>query len=293
VGDLSFIYDQEINKRKSYISLNFEAAIIWKIEFRDEIRFNFREGNIMGKLKGKYAIVTGGGKGIGESIVNRFLKDGIAGIAVLEYDLNMAKEMISRLDNSGAKVLPIQCDVSNEKQVEIAVTQAMEHFGTIDILVNNAGITQDSMFHKMSEEAWDVVINVNLKGAYYLCKHVIPIMRNNAFGNIVNISSISAFGNVGQANYATSKAGLIGFSKTLAKEGGPKNIIVNCVAPGYIETDMYKTVPKEIMDEHIKNTPLGRLGKPNEIASVVSFLSSDDASFLSGQCIIVSGAATT
>lgn len=247
----------------------------------------------MGKLEGKYAIITGGGKGIGESIVKRFLEDGIAGIAVLEYDLNMAKEMISRLDTSDAEVLAIQCDVSNDNQVEKAVSQAMKHFGTVDILVNNAGITQDSMFHKMTDEAWDAVINVNLKGAYYLCKHVVPIMRKNAFGKIVNISSISAFGNVGQANYAASKAGLIGFSKTLAKEGGPKNINVNCVAPGYIETDMYKTVPTEIIEEHIKNTPLRRLGKPHEIASVVSFLSSDDASFLSGQCITVSGAATT
>ncbi|WP_419959471.1 3-oxoacyl-ACP reductase FabG [Psychrobacillus sp. BM2] len=247
----------------------------------------------MGKLKGKYAIITGGGKGIGESIVKRFLEDGIAGIAVLEYDLNLAKEMISRLDTSDAEVLAIQCDVSNDNQVEKAVSQAMKHFGTVDILVNNAGITQDSMFHKMTDEAWDAVINVNLKGAYYLCKHVVPIMRKNAFGKIVNISSISAFGNVGQANYAASKAGLIGFSKTLAKEGGPKNINVNCVAPGYIETDMYKTVPTEIIEEHIKNTPLKRLGKPHEIASVVSFLSSDDASFLSGQCITVSGAATT
>ena len=247
----------------------------------------------MGKLKGKYAIVTGGGKGIGESIVHRFLEDGIAGIAVLEYDQNLAEEMVSRLENGGVKVLPIQCDVSNDKQVESAVAQAMEHFGTVDILVNNAGITRDGMFHKMSDEAWDAVMNVNLKGAYYLCKHVVPLMRKNASGKIVNIASISAFGNVGQANYAASKAGLIGFSKTLAKEGGPKNINVNCVAPGYIETDMYKTVPEEIIEEHIKNTPLRRLGKPHEIASVVSFLSSDDASFLSGQCIVVSGAATT
>ena len=209
----------------------------------------------MGKLEGKYAIITGGGKGIGESIVHRFLEDGIAGIAVLEYDLNLAEEMVSRLDNSDSEVLPIQCDVSNDKQVEKAVAQAVEQFGTVDILVNNAGITQDSMFHKMSDEAWDAVMDVNLKGAYYLCKHVVPIMRKNAFGKIVNISSVSAFGNVGQANYAASKAGLIGFSKTLAREGGPKNINVNCVAPGYIETDMYKTVPEEIIEEHIKNIP--------------------------------------
>ncbi|MDN4608158.1 3-oxoacyl-ACP reductase FabG [Sporosarcina highlanderae] len=247
----------------------------------------------MGKLKGKYAIITGGGRGIGESIVHRFLDDGIAGIAVLEYDQNLTEEMVSRLGERGSKVVSIQCDVSNDKDVENAVAHAMEQFGTVDILVNNAGITRDSMFHKMTDDAWDAVINVNLKGAYYLCKHVVPIMRKNESGKIVNISSISAFGNVGQANYAASKAGLIGFSKTLAKEGGPKNINVNCVAPGYIETDMYRAVPEHIIEEHIKGTPLRRLGKPHEIASVVSFLSSDDASFLSGQCISVSGAATT
>lgn len=247
----------------------------------------------MRKLEGKYAIITGGGRGIGESIVHRFLDDGIAGIAVLEYDQNLAEEMVARLGDRGSRVVPIQCDVADDEQVEQAVAQAMEQFGTVDILVNNAGITRDSMFHKMTDDAWDAVMNVNLKGAYYLCKHVVPIMRKNASGKIVNISSISAFGNVGQANYAASKAGLIGFSKTLAKESGPKNINVNCVAPGYIETDMYRAVPKEIIEEHIKYTPLRRLGKPHEIASVVAFLSSDDASFLSGQCISVSGAATT
>ncbi|WP_040209173.1 SDR family oxidoreductase [Neobacillus jeddahensis] len=247
----------------------------------------------MGNLSGKYAIVTGGGKGIGESIVKRFLEDGMEGVAVLEYDVRLVEKMISNLGEISDKVLPIQCDVSNEAQVKHAVTQAIERFGTVDILVNNAGITKDSMFHKMADDAWDAVLNVNLKGAYHLCKYVIPIMRKNAYGRIVNISSVSAFGNPGQANYAASKAGLIGFSKTLAKEGGPKNITVNCVAPGYIETDMYNDVPQEIIAEHMKLIPLRRLGHPNEVASAVSFLSSDDASFISGQCLILSGGATT
>jgi 3-oxoacyl-[acyl-carrier protein] reductase len=244
---------------------------------------------IMGKLSGKYAIVTGGGKGIGETIVKRFLEDGIEGVAVLEYDIKLMENM----DVASDKVLPIQCDVSDDEQVKSAVSQAVEHFGTVDILVNNAGITRDSMFHKMGDEAWDAVLNVNLKGAYHLCKYVIPIMRKNACGRIVNISSVSAFGNVGQTNYAASKAGLIGFTKTLAKESGPKNILVNCVAPGYIETDMYNDVPQEIITEHMKLIPLRRLGQPGEVASAVSFLSSDDASFISGQCLIISGGATT
>lgn len=243
----------------------------------------------MGKLSGKYAIVTGGGKGIGESIVKCFIKDGINGIAVLDYDLSLVEDMVSKLDKATVEVLPIKCDVSNEKQVEAAVSQVVERFQSIDILVNNAGITRDSMFHKMPNESWDAVLNVNLKGAYNLCKYVVPIMRKNAYGRIVNISSISAFGNVGQANYSASKAALIGFSKTLAKEGGPKNIIVNCVAPGFIETDMYKDVPKEIIEEHMKLIPVRRLGQPNEVAKAVSFFSSDDASFISGQCLLVSG----
>jgi 3-oxoacyl-[acyl-carrier protein] reductase len=243
----------------------------------------------MGKLSGKYAIVTGGGKGIGETIVKRFLEDGIEGVAVLEYD----GKLVENFDVSSEKVLPIQCDVSADEQVKAAVAQAVERFGTVDILVNNAGITRDSMFHKMADEAWDAVLNVNLKGAYHLCKYVIPIMRKNAYGRIVNISSVSAFGNVGQTNYAASKAGLIGFTKTLAKEGGPKNILVNCVAPGYIETDMYNDVPQEIITEHMKLIPLRRLGQPKEVASAVAFLSSDDASFISGQCLIISGGATT
>jgi 3-oxoacyl-[acyl-carrier protein] reductase len=247
----------------------------------------------MSDLTGKYAIVTGGGKGIGASIVKRFIKDGIAGVSILEYDLKPAKKMAEELGEDSSKILFIQCDVSNDKQVSAAVSQTVEKFGTIDILVNNAGITRDRMFHKMSDDDWNAVINVNLKGAYHLCKYVIPIMRTKVYGKIVIISSVSAFGSAGQANYATSKAALIGFSKTLAKEGGRKNITVNCIAPGYIETDMYNSVPPEIIAEHKKLIPLGRLGQANEIASVVSFLASDDASFVSGQCLIVSGGATT
>ncbi|WDL97678.1 SDR family oxidoreductase [Alicyclobacillus sp. ALC3] len=243
----------------------------------------------MGKLSGKYAIVTGGGKGIGEAIVKRFLADGLEGVAILDYDRNTMETMVSTLGHASSEVLAIPCDVSNDKQVEEAVSHAVSTFGSIDILVNNAGITRDSMFHKMSDESWDAVLNVNLKGAYHLCKYVVPIMRNQSYGKIVNISSISAFGNVGQANYAASKAALIGFSKTLAKEGGPKNIRVNCVAPAFIETEMYEGVPQEIVAEHIKQIPMRRLGQASEVANAVAFLASDEASFISGQCLIVSG----
>lgn len=247
----------------------------------------------MDKLSGKYAVVTGGGRGIGEAIVKRFLDEGIAGIAILDYDSKLIERYTDKKTASAEKILAIQCDVSDGKEVEAAVSKIMTRFGKIDILINNAGITKDSIFHKMTDESWDAVLDVNLKGPYNTCKYIFPIMRKNSFGRIVNISSVSAFGNIGQANYAASKAGLIGFSKTLAKEGGRKNILVNCVAPGYIETDMYNNVPQEIIGEHLKNIPLNRLGHPKEVANVVAFLVSEDASFISGQCLIVNGGAST
>ena len=243
----------------------------------------------MGKLTGRYAVVTGGCRGIGAAIVRRFVEDGAAGVAILEWNFELAAETARQIDPSGGKVLAIACDVSKDAEVKEAIDRTLEKFGTIDILVNNAGITRDAMFHKMTDEAWDAVLGVNLGGAYHTCKYVVPIMRAKAYGRIVNISSVSAFGNVGQANYAASKGAIIGFTKTLAKEGGPKNITANCIAPGYIDTDMYKAVPPEIIAEHLKLIPLKRLGRPEEIASAASFLASDDASFVSAQCLIVSG----
>ena len=243
----------------------------------------------MGKLSGKYAVVTGGEKGIGKAIVKRFVEDGAAGVAILGLDLDVAQQTVKSIDPTGERVIAIQCDVGNEQQVADAIKITMDKFKTIDILVNNAGITKDSMFHKMTNEQWDSVINVNLYGVYHTCKYVVPIMREKNYGKIVNITSISAFGLPGQANYAASKGAIISFTKTLAKEGGPKNITVNCIAPGFINTDMYKAVPEEIIAEHMKLIPLKRLGEPEEIAGAASFLASDDASFISAQCLIVSG----
>lgn len=243
----------------------------------------------MSNLSGKYAVVTGGSRGIGAAIVKRFLADGAAGVAILEWDYDSAKELASKLDPTGEKVLALNCDVSKEEQVAEAINAAMDKFGTIDILVNNAGITRDSMFHKMAKEAWDAVINVNLYGTYHTCKYVVPIMREKRYGRIVNIASISAFGNVGQANYSATKGAIISFTNTLAMEGGLKNITANCIAPGFINTDMYQAVPPEIIEEHKKMVPMKRLGDPEEVAGVASFLASDDASYTTAQCLIVSG----
>ena len=247
----------------------------------------------MGNLTGKFAVVTGSGKGIGASIAARLLEDNISGVALLDYDAALVRNTAKNLDPSAKRAIAVSCDVSSKEQVDKAVEGILKKFGRIDILINNAGITCDRMFHKMSSSEWHTVLNVNLNGPFNLCRAIFPLMRNQSYGRIVNITSTSAFGNIGQANYAASKAGLIGFTKTLAKEGGSKNIIANCVAPGYIDTDMFQAVPEDIIDNYLKGIPLNRLGKPDEIASVVSFLSSDDTSFLTGQCLIVSGGAQT
>lgn len=247
----------------------------------------------MKNLEGKIAVVTGCGKGIGASIVKKFLQENAAGVAMLEYDEALVKATAAELDPTGSRVLPLRCDVSDGESVKAAIAATVERFGTIDILVNNAGITRDAMFHKMTEAQWDQVINTNLKSIFYTCKEVVPIMREKCYGKIVNISSVSALGNVGQANYAASKAAIQGLTKTLAKECGPKNITVNAVAPGYINTDMLKVVPEDIQNAWKKDIPLRRFAEPEEIASVVCFLSSDESSWVSSQCIYASGGTTT
>ncbi len=247
----------------------------------------------MSDLSGKYAIVTGGGKGIGAAIVKRFLDDGAAGVAIFGRRLDQLQATAAECDPSGERTLCIPCDVGNRQQVKEAVAQVFEKFGRVDILVNNAGITKDRIFHKMSDEEWDAVINTNLNGTYNMCSAVYPKMREQQYGHIVNIASVSAWGNAGQANYAASKAGVMGFTRTLAKEGGPKNVIVNAILPGTIETDMLKAVPPEKYAAYTAAVPLHRLGQPSELAAVVSFLSSDDASYVTGQCITVNGGTRT
>ncbi len=181
------------------------------------------------------------------------------------------------------------CDVSNADSVHQAVEKVLEKFGRIDILVNNAGITRDRIFHRMSLEEWNEVITNNLTSMFNTCHEVYPLMRAQQYGHIVNIASGSVWGNVGQANYSASKAGVVGFTSTLAKEGAPKNVICNCIAPGTIETDMLKAVPPEKYAEFCEAVPMKRIGQPSELAAVASFLASDDASYITGQCISVNG----
>ena len=247
----------------------------------------------MKDLNGRIGVVTGAGKGIGRAIAQRLLDENIDGLAILDWNGELLEQTAKELDPSGTRVLPLQCNIADAEQVHQVFEQINQRFGRVDILVNNAGITRDKMFHKMDRASWDAVINVNLSGPYNLCHEIYPLMREQGYGRIVNISSTSAFGNVGQSNYSATKAGLIGFTKTLAREGAPKNVMVNAIAPGYIDTDMFQAVPDDIIAEYLKNIPMKRLAAPSEVASVVSFLSGDDTSFMTGQCLIVSGGAQT
>ena len=243
----------------------------------------------MGKLTGKIAVVTGAGKGIGRAIAERFLEDDAQGIAILEYDLALAENTAREMDPTGQRVIAVKCNVASQEDVNNAFATVNEKFGRVDILVNNAGITRDAMFHKMTVEQANAVLDVNFYGTFYCCQAVIGGMREREYGKIINISSTSAFGNIGQTNYAASKAAIDGFTRTLALESARKNITVNSIAPGMIETDILKTIPADIMQQKIKSVPANRLGQPSEIASVASFLACDDSSWVTGNCILACG----
>ena len=238
-------------------------------------------------LSNKIAVITGSAGGIGKATAKVFIRENIEGIAIVDYNYEAACKTAEEL---GPKAFPVKCDVSNYESVQAAVAQVMERFGRIDILVNNAGITRDAIFHKMTIQQWEQVINTNLNGVFYWTHSVYPQMRNNNYGRIINLSSTAVRGNPGQCNYSATKAALIGFTASLAKEGGRKNITVNSVAPGATQTEMYDKVPEEIRQAMIASNPMQRLGQPQEIGEVVAFLASERASFLSGQWIPVCGA---
>lgn len=245
----------------------------------------------MGKLSGKYAVVTGAGKGIGRGIVERFLEDDVAGVAILELDEALAQATAQELDPSGKRVLAVRCNVADQESVEAAFAAIEQQFGRVDILVNNAGITRDAMFHKMTAEQAKQVMDVHFYGTFYCCQAVIKGMRDREYGKIVNISSTSAFGNVGQANYSAAKCAIAGFTRSLALESIRKNITVNCIAPGFIDTDMIRAVPADILEARIKATPAQRLAPPSALAAAVSFLASDDSCWVTGDTLLCCGGA--
>ena len=237
-------------------------------------------------LTGKFAVITGSGSGIGAATAKIFVRENVAGIAIVDYNYEAACKTAEEL---GPTAFPVQCDVSKADQVQAAIDQILAKFGRVDILVNNAGITRDAIFHKMTMEQWEQVINTNLNGVFYWTHGLYKQMRDNEYGRIINLSSTAARGNPGQCNYSATKAALIGFTNTLAKEAGRKNITVNCVAPGATWTDMYSKVPEEVRQAMIAGNPMNRLGKPSEIGEVIAFLASERSSFLSGQWIPVNG----
>ncbi|HOQ10556.1 MAG TPA: 3-oxoacyl-ACP reductase FabG [Syntrophomonadaceae bacterium] len=240
------------------------------------------------RLKDKVAIVTGAGKGIGAAIAKRFAEEG-AKVILVDRDENTVRETAAAITETGGIAAAYTADVTDRAAINKLIEDVIAKYETIDILVNNAGIVRDAMFHKMKEEDWDLVMNVNLKGAFNMVQSVIGIMREKNYGKIINVSSASRFGNVGQTNYSASKEALVGFTRSLAKEAGSKGINVNAIAPGTIETDMYYGIPENIRSMMNFMTPLGRPGKPEEVANLCLFLASDESSYITGQVIHCDG----
>ena len=234
------------------------------------------------RLENKVAIITGGARGLGQAMAVAFANEGAKVIAA----------DMGEMSYTHPNVEGVSLNVTDSAACEAFFKEVVEKYGTIDILVNNAGITRDALTRKMTEEMWDLVIDVNLKGVFNLTRHVGPFMQTKQTGSIINIASIvGVFGNIGQANYAASKAGVIGLTKTWAKEFGMKggNVRVNAIAPGYVMTDILKTVPQDLLDKFAAMTMLGRLGQPEEIANVALFLASEEASYITGQVIEPNG----
>ncbi|MFH5916678.1 3-oxoacyl-[acyl-carrier-protein] reductase [Clostridium perfringens] len=241
-------------------------------------------------LKDKVAIVTGGTRGIGRAIALKLADHGANIVINYRNSDKEAEELKAILEGKGVKVLTVKCDISNFEDSKNLMDKCKEVFGKIDILVNNAGITKDTLIMRMKEQDFDNVIDVNLKGTFNCAKHASAIMLKQRFGKIINMTSVVGIaGNAGQVNYAASKAGVIGLTKSLAKELGSRGITVNAVAPGFINTDMTASLSEKVKEEASKNIPLKRLGDPEDVANLVGFLASDAANYITGQVINVDG----
>lgn len=241
------------------------------------------------KLEDKVAWVTGAAQGIGRSVALLLAQNG-ADIVVSDVNLEKAEETVRDIQALGRKALAFKVNVVNLEEVERMTQSVLEQFKQIDILVNNAGITRDRLFLRMTEEDWDAVINVNLKGTFNCTKAVVRHMSRQRSGKIVNIASVSGeMGNPGQANYSASKAGVIGFTKTIAREFAQRGINVNAIAPGYIQTPMTDAIPEKAKEELKRLIPMERLGRPEDVAEAVLFLVSDSSSYITGQVLNVNG----
>jgi 3-oxoacyl-[acyl-carrier protein] reductase len=248
----------------------------------------------MGLLQGKVALVTGGSRGIGAGIVRRFAAEGANVAFTYLSSEETANAIAGELAAMGVQAKAYRSNAASYSEAEALINSVLEDFGRIDILVNNAGITRDTLMLRMTEEQWDEVIHTNLKSVFNLTKHALRPMMKNRGGSIINMSSIvGVTGNAGQANYAASKAGIFGFTKSIAKEMGSRNIRCNALAPGFIETDMTDALDEKTKEVYLANIPLKRLGRSEEVADVCVFLGSDLSTYVSGQTISVCGGLNT
>ena len=240
-------------------------------------------------LDNKVAIITGASQGIGRTIALVFAKSG-ANVICIARSESKIKELCLEITDQGGQASPIACDVGDGDAFANAIKSVINEYGKLDILINNAGITRDALLMRMNDTQWDEVLNTNLKGAFYGMKSAIRPMMKNKYGRIINITSIVGLtGNPGQANYAASKAGLIGMTQSIAKEVGTRGITVNCIAPGWIDTEMTVDLPEDSKKDLLDRIPIGKIGKPEDIAHAAVFLASDEASYITGQTITVDG----
>lgn len=240
------------------------------------------------RLEGKVAIVTGAGRGLGKGIAIKLAKEG-AKVVVSDVNTANAEECVNEIKAAGGEAMAFTGNIAKLEDVNAVFDAAVNSFGKIDIVVNNAGINKDTMLHKMSDDQWDAVISVNLTGTFYMTREAAKRMREQESGRIINISSMSWLGNVGQANYAASKAGVVGLTKTATRELAKKGITCNVICPGFIETDMTRSVPEKVWDIMVSKIPAGRAGSPEDVGNLIAFLASDEASYINGQVIEVSG----
>lgn len=245
-------------------------------------------------LKGKVCLITGGSRGIGAGIVSKFVAEGATVFFTYMSSSDRAEQLIASLSDLPGKAIAFQSDASVFASAEAAVKKVVDEGGRLDVLVNNAGITRDNLMLRMSEDQWDEVVQANLKSVFNLSKHALRPMLKNRSGSIINMSSVvGVFGNAGQANYAASKAGIIGFTKSLAKEVGSRSIRCNAIAPGYIETEMTDVLDEKVKESFLSNIPLNRMGTTEEIADLTAFLASDKSRYITGQVISICGGLNT
>jgi len=238
----------------------------------------------------RVAVVTGSTQGIGLAIAKRLAKEGVK-VVVTSRNIEKVNKAVAEINGDGGEAIGLKCDVTNREEVKALGVKVIEKYGSIDILVNNAGITKDSSFKKMTDEQWDEVLNSDLKSVFIVTQELSKYMESKGYGRILNLSSVVGLsGNFGQSNYSAAKAGIIGFTKTLSMELGKKGITVNAIAPGFIETAMTQEIPEKIRTEIIAGIPVGRTGKPEDIAAAVAFLASEEAGFISGVTLSVNGA---